>query len=113
MNPVTGAVTVNYSQHDTESQVTLISTALKEELRLESTPDSLTIIIPTLADEKVANGGRTDFRLKSLYSGERCHISNAYVVPQFFDEKGTLPHAVDINTIEHFDGVEIPVAPNR
>ena len=112
MNSVTGAAAVVYAQHDTALQVILISTALKEELGFESTPDPL-VTIRTLTDGKVAKGGRTDFRLESLYSGERYHISNAYVVPKFFDEKGTLLHAVDITTLEHFDGVEIPVAPNR
>ena len=92
--------------------MTLILTALKEELGLESIPDPL-VIIRALADGKVANGGRIDFRLESLYSGERYHISNAFVEPEFFDEKGAIPHAVDITTLEHFHGVEIPAAPNR
>ena len=85
---------------------------MKKELALESTPDPL-VTIRTLADEKVGNGGRTNFRLESQYSGEKYHISNTYVVPTFFDEKGTLPHAVNITTLEHVDGVEIPVVLNR
>ena len=44
LNPVTGAAAVVYTQHDTGSQVTLIPTALKEELGLESTPDLLVTI---------------------------------------------------------------------
>ena len=35
------------------------------------------------------------------------------MVPQFNDDKNTLPHAVDTSALEHFDGVEMPVAPER
>ena len=36
-------------------------------------------------------------------------------MPQFSDDVGlsTLPHAVDTSTLGHFDGVHIPVAPER
>ena len=40
-------------------------------------------------------------------------MADALVVPQFFDDENTLPHAVDISEFEHFEGVEIPVAPGR
>ena len=86
--------------------MTLIAIALKGELGLESTPDPL-VTTRTLGNEKVTNGGRTNFKLESLYSWEKYQISNAYVLPEVFDEKGTLPHAVDITTLEHLDGVEI------
>ena len=35
------------------------------------------------------------------------------MVPQFNDDKHTLPHVVYTCTLEHFDGVEIPVVPDR
>ena len=35
------------------------------------------------------------------------------MVPQFNDDKNTLPHAVDTSALNNFDGVEIPVAPER
>ena len=71
------------------------------------------VTIRTLADEKITNSGRTNFNLESLHNGEKYHISNAYAVPKFCDEKDTLSHTGDITTLEHFDGVDTPVAPNR
>ena len=35
------------------------------------------------------------------------------MVLQFNDDKHTLPHGVDTSTLEHFDGVEIAVVPDR
>ena len=62
VNPITGKSTRVYAQHDTASQVTLISDNLKKELELEAVPDS-TVTLRTLADQKVCCGGRTDFKL--------------------------------------------------
>ena len=68
LNPESGAVAVVCAQQDIGSQVTLISTSLKEEL--ESTPDPL-VNIRTLADKKFASGDKTDCKLESRHSGER------------------------------------------
>ena len=35
------------------------------------------------------------------------------MVPEFLDDNATLPHAVDTSSLDHFDGVEIPLAPDR
>ena len=110
VNPHTGELTLAYAQHDTASQATLISENLKNELRLESTPDP-SVMIRTLADGTVPIGGRTDFVIESLY--EDFDIEGALVVPQFSNDEGTLPHAVDITTLEHFNGEQIEVVPER
>ena len=34
-------------------------------------------------------------------------------MPPFLDDENTLPHAVDTSTLEHFEGVHIPVVPYR
>ena len=112
VNPKTGQSTLVYAHHDTGSRATLISDNLIKELGLETVPDP-TITLRTLADQKVASGSRTNFKLKSLFNGEQFGIYDALVVPQFNDNKNTLPHAVDTYALEHFDGVEIPVAPER
>ena len=112
VNPDTGLSTLAYAQHDTGSQVTLISDNLMKELGLNSTPDP-TVTIRTLADQRVTTEGRTDFNLQSLSSGEEFAIKDAIVVPEFLDDKATLPHAVDTSSLGHFDGVEIPLAPDR
>ena len=112
VKPATGKSSLVYAQHDTASQATLISETLKAELGLQATPDP-TVSLRTLADEKMSSGGRTNFKLESLYSGEQFHIYGAVVVPQFLDDENTLPHAVDTSTLEHFEGVHIPVVQDR
>ena len=34
-------------------------------------------------------------------------------MPEFADNKGTLPHAVNVKKLEHFQGVAIPVTAQR
>ena len=58
VNPKTGKSTLVYAHHDTGSQATLISDTLIKELGLETIPDP-TITLRTLANQKVASGGRT------------------------------------------------------
>ena len=111
-NPLTGKSTLAYAQHDTASQATLISDDLKSELGLKVTPDPA-VSLRTLADLPVASGGRTNFKLESLHSGEEFMVRDAFVVPKFSDDVNTLPHAVDTTTLKHFQGVRIPVAPGR
>ena len=112
VNSTTGNSSLVYAQHDTASQATLISETLKAEFGLQATPDP-TVSLRTLANERVSSGGRTNFKLESLYSGEQFHINGAVVVSQFLDDENTLPHAVDTSTLEHFEGVHIPVVPDR
>ena len=112
VNSDTGTSALAYAQLDTGSQVTLISNELSKELGLTITPDP-DVSIRTLADQRVPSKGRTNFELESLFNGERFSVADALVVPQFFDNENTLPHAVDISEFEHFEGVEIPVAPGR
>ena len=112
VNPHTGELTSAYAQHDTASQATLISENLKNELGLESIPDP-SVMIRTLADGTVPSGGCTDFEIESLYTGEDFDIKDALLVPQFSNDEDTLPHAVDITTLEHFNGVQIKVVPER
>ena len=63
VNPESGISTLAYTQHDTGSEVTLISENLKRELGLKTTPDP-TVTIRTLADQKVDSEGRTNFKLQ-------------------------------------------------
>ena len=112
INPHTGESTLAYTQHDTASQVTLISDALKTELGLETNSDP-NVKIRTLADETVDCNGRTAFKLESLHTGEKFVIENALVVPQFSDDVGTLPHSVDVTKLKHFQGTHVSVAPDR
>ena len=111
INPNTGKSTLAYTQHDTASQVMLISDALKTELGLETNSDP-NVKIRTLSDETVDCKGRTAFKLESLHTGEKFVIENALVVPQFSDDDSTLPHSVDVTELKHFQGMHVPVAPN-
>ena len=67
----------------------------------------------TQADQKVFCGGRINFKLESLYSGEQFTITDALIVSQFSNDVSTLRHAVDTSMLGHFDGVHIPVAQER
>ena len=112
VNPTSGRSSLVYAQHDTGSQVTLISDNLKTELGLETVPEP-SMTIRTLGDKTVPVEGRTNFKLQSLYNGEEFNVKDALVVPQSSDDAHTLPHAVDTSTLEHFEGAHIPVAPGR
>ena len=82
-NPLTGKSTLAYAQHDTASQATLISDDLKSELGLKVTPDPA-VSLRTLADLPVTSGGRTNFELESLQSGEKFMVRDAHCGPQIF-----------------------------
>ena len=94
INQTTGCSTLAYAQHDTASQVTLISDSLRKELGFEVTTDP-SITIRTLADQAASCIGKTDFTLESLVTGDNYKITGVLVVPAFSDDKITLPHAVD------------------
>ena len=112
INQATGRSTLAYAQHDTDSQATLISDSLREELGLEDTTNS-SITIRTLAEQTASCIGKTDFSLESLVTSDSYEITGALVVPAFSDYKSTLPHAVDTSKLKHFHGVEIPNIPER
>ena len=112
VNSDTGTSALAYAQLDTGSQVTLISNELSKELGLTITLDP-DVSIRTLADQRVSSKGRTNCELESLFNGERFFVTDTLILPQFFDDENTLPHAVDISEFEHFEGVEIPMAPGR
>ena len=57
VNPTSGRSSLVYAQHDTDSQVTLISDNLKTELGLETVPEP-SITIRTLGDKTVPVEGR-------------------------------------------------------
>ena len=69
--------------------------------------------IRTLADQRVSIGVTTNFELESLDFGEQFVISDALVVSQFLDDANILQHAVDVSELDHFEGVHIPVVPER
>ena len=80
VNPESGISTLAYAQHDTGSQVTLISENLKRELGMKTTPDPA-VTSRILADQKVGSEGRTDFKLQSLRNCDEFMIEDALVVP--------------------------------
>ena len=109
IHPNTSESTLVYAQHDTASQVTLISDVLKTELGLETNSDPK-VKIRTLSDETVDCKGRTAFKLESLHTGEKFVIENALVVPQFSDDVSTLPPSVHVTELKHFQSMHFPVA---
>ena len=112
INPRTGKSTLVYAQHDTASQVTLISKRLKDELNLEVNSNS-GVTIRTLAEQTTNSEGLTQFTIQSLTNNEKFDIEKALIVQEFTDEESTLPHSVNVTRLEHSRGVKIPVISKR
>ena len=112
INPSTGRSTLVYAQHDTASLSTLISEWLKNELSLV-VDKKQNRAIRTLSQQTTSNGGLTEFTLQPLSTDETFQIKNGLVVPEFAEDEGTLPHAVNVEKLEHFRGVTIPVIAQR
>ena len=55
------------------------------------------------------HGGLTEFTFQSLSTDETFQIKNALVVSEFANNIRTLPHSVNVEKLEHFRGVTIPV----
>ena len=108
INRSTGESALAYGQHDTASQATLISVRLKYELNL-AVDKKRNVTIRTLAQQTTSRGELREFTLQSLSTNETFQIKNTLVVPEFADNEGTLPHAVDVKNLEHFQGMTIPV----
>ena len=111
INPRTGKSALVYAQHDTGSQATLVSERVKNELGLGVENESVTI--RTLADQATKGCGLTNFELQSLSNDEVYSIFDALVVPDFAAEGESLPHAVEVGHLKHFEGVDIPTIPQR
>ena len=101
INPSIRRSTLVYAQHDTAAQATLISERLKNELNL-AVDKKRNITIRALAQQTLCSGGLTEYTLQSLSTNETFQIKNALVVPEFDDDKGTLPHAVNVEKLDHF-----------
>ena len=80
INPSSGKCALMYAQHDTASQVTLISERLCNELGLKK-KDSNAITILTLAEETTPASGVVEFNLESLTTKEIFTVNDVVVVP--------------------------------
>ena len=107
INPSTGRSTLVYAQHDTASQATLISERLKNKNLVVDKKRNITI--RTLGPQTSSSGGLTDFTLQSLSTDETFQMKNALIWPEFADDEDTLPHSVNVEKLEHFQDVTIPV----
>ena len=111
INPITGMSSLVYAQHDTGSQVTLISERLKNELDLDV--ENVSVVIRTLAEQATRSKGFVNFELQSLNDNAVYSINDALVVPDFMGDEGSLPHVVKVSHLNHFHGVDIPTLPQR
>ena len=110
INPSSGRCALVYAQHDTASQVTLISEELSNELGLKI-KDSNAITIRTLAEETTPASGVVQFNLESLTTKEIFAVNDAIVVPGFMDDERVLPHKINTANLKQFKGVKIPTIP--
>ena len=101
INPSSGRCALVYAQHDTASQVTLVSERLRNELGLKM-EDSNAITIRTLAEETTPASGVVQFNLESLTTKEIFTVNDAVIVPGFMDDECVLPHKINTANLEHF-----------
>ena len=101
-----------YAQYDTESQATLVSERLVNELDLNINTDHA-LNTWTLAEQTTKSAGFIELKLQSLTTNEVFEIKDALVVSNFRDDEGALPHSVNVRNFNLFKGVEIPVISHR
>ena len=111
INPITGMSSLVYAQHDTGSQMTLISERLKNELDLDV--ENVSVVIRTLAEQATRSKGFVNFELQSLNDGAVYSINDALVVPDFLGDEGSLPDVVKVSHLNHFHGVDLPTLPQH
>ena len=110
INPSYKRCTLMYAQHDTASQVNLISEILSNELGLEM-KDSHTIAICMLAEETMPSTEVVQFNLESLTNKEIFVVKDIVVVPGFMDDEYVFSHKIDTANLKNFKGVKIPIVP--
>ena len=111
-NPQTGACALVYTQHDPGSQVTLMSSALVNELGLVPVGNSV-LSLHTLSCSETRAFDRVSFDLEALDTHERFCDRKALVISPWSDEGYLLPHQQALSNYSHFDSGTTHAIPNR
>ena len=101
-----------YAQHDSGSEVTIVSDSLVNELGLKSEGSSR-IILHTVTERKESDFHYVSFDVEALHNGDHFNIQQAWVMNNWSDDSYTLPHDYDLSEYSQFDNVEFEVLPDR
>ena len=101
-----------YAQHDSGSEVTILSDSLVNELGLKSEGTSR-IILHTVTERKESDFHYASFDVEALHNGGIFNIQQAWVMNNWSDDSYTLPHDYDLSEYSQFDDVEFEVLPDR
>ena len=112
INPQTGNSLNVYAQHDSGSEVTILSDSLVNELGLKSEGTSR-IILHTVTKKKESDFHYASFDVEALHNGGIFNIQQAWVMNNWSDDSYTLPHDYDLSEYSQFDDVEFEVLPDR
>ena len=112
INPQTGNSLNVYAQHDSGSEVTIVSDSLVNKLGLKSEGSSR-IILHTVTERKESDFHYVSFDVEALHNGDHFNIQQAWVMNNWSDDSYTLPHDYDLSEYSQFDNVEFEVLPDR
>ena len=112
INKFTGFSTLAYAQHDSGSEITLVSNTLAHELGL-ARGGTTEVTLHTVSGSTTADYAYVSFDVETMHSGERFTIQKALVMPAWSKETYTLPHHYDLSTYQNFHDIEIQAVPDR
>ena len=106
VNPATGDSKLVYCQHDSGSLLTLITSSLVEDLRLEPF-DTASFKLDTLFGDKNTSDNFVKFNIQSIDTEEWFGDVTAVVIPPWVNDVETLTHKRNLSNLQHFDGVKL------
>ena len=112
INPGTGVSTLAYAQHDSGSEVTLVSASLSDELSLRRGETSV-VTLHTVSGSKTSTFSQVFMKVQTLHNGDQFNINKALVMPAWSDESYTLPHHYNLSSFSQFDNVDKRKLPHR
>ena len=112
INPATGVSTLAYAQHDSGSEVTLVSASLADELNLRRGETSV-VTLHTVSGSTTSTFSHVSMKVQTLHNGDQFKINKALVMPAWSDESYTLPHHYNLSSFSQFDNVDVKKLPHR
>ena len=112
INPATRVSTLAYAQHDSGSEVTLVSASLADELSLRRGATSV-VTLHTVSGSTTSTFSHVSMKVQTLHNGDEFNINKALVMPAWSDESYTLPHHYNLSSFSQFDNVDVKKLPHR
>ena len=97
INPGTGVSTLAYAQHDSGSEVTLVSASLADELSLRRGETSV-VTLHTVSGSTTSTFSHVSMKVQTLHNGDQFNINKALVMPACH----TLPHHYNLSSFSQF-----------